>query len=76
MLKKLNVLLARVTDAVTKNTTMTGAMMIVTIIVMTMNHDVSTLQEVDKDDSADLTTPSTPPMFTLSTLLMVTIAHS
>jgi hypothetical protein len=76
MLKKLNVLLTRVTDAMTKNTTMIGAMMIVTIIAMTMNHDVSTLQEVDKDGGAESTTPSTPPMFTPSTLLTVTIAHS
>jgi hypothetical protein len=42
MLKKLNVLLARVTDAMMKNTATIGAMMIVTVVMMTMNHDMMT----------------------------------
>jgi hypothetical protein len=40
MLKKPNVPLARITDAVMKNIMTTGVMMIVTIIATTMNHDV------------------------------------
>jgi hypothetical protein len=42
MLKKLNVPLAQVTDAVMKNTTTTGAMMIMTIDMMIMSYNVMT----------------------------------
>jgi hypothetical protein len=42
MLKKLNMPLVRVIDAVMKNTTTTGAMMIVTVTTMTLSHGVMT----------------------------------
>jgi hypothetical protein len=42
MLKKLNMPLVRVIDAVIKNTTTTGATIIATVTAMTLSHGVMT----------------------------------